>query len=283
MIRRRVVSVSISLSLHAGALLAVGAALTIFQPLLLPRPQALQIVFPEDALSSPKEEPRRPASAARRPPVRIASTPSGQAVPSQEPVRPAPPAGARSESSRDEEKGTPLVVSSAPAESQVAALPDPKPRPEAPAPSPRHGDRASGGPVSGLENRPEPVVIGTGSSEDAARSRLTNRPESDGAEARVAMVAPPDTLAIPRYKENPKPFYPWRARLRGEHGVVLVAVRVTADGRAGEVAIHRSSGSMSLDEAAVAAVKKWRFYPARRGDQLVEAWVNVPIRFRLED
>ena len=37
-----------------------------------------------------------------------------------------------------------------------------------------------------------------------------------------------------------------------------------------------------LDEAARNAVQRWKFVPARRGDEPVSAWVIVPISFVLE-
>jgi protein TonB len=48
------------------------------------------------------------------------------------------------------------------------------------------------------------------------------------------------------------------------------------------VSVDTSSGSTALDEAALDAVRKWRFVPAKRGAQPVEAWHLVPIVFRLE-
>jgi protein TonB len=38
-----------------------------------------------------------------------------------------------------------------------------------------------------------------------------------------------------------------------------------------------------LDEAAVAAVKEWRFRPAQRAGRPVTATVEIPISFRLDD
>jgi protein TonB len=49
----------------------------------------------------------------------------------------------------------------------------------------------------------------------------------------------------------------------------------------GEIELKRSSGHVVLDSSAVTAVKQWRFIPARRGDQAVGLWVNIPITFRL--
>lgn len=89
--------------------------------------------------------------------------------------------------------------------------------------------------------------------------------------------------ATPRYSDNPRPAYPWRARVRGEQGVVLLSVLVNEQGGVSDVRVMTSSGSPILDEAATSAVKAWRFQPGRRGTQAVASWVQVPIRFRLED
>ncbi|MEE2494145.1 energy transducer TonB, partial [Pseudomonas aeruginosa] len=37
----------------------------------------------------------------------------------------------------------------------------------------------------------------------------------------------------------------------------------------------------SLDQAAVKAVKRWSFVPAKRGDKAEDGWVSVPIDFKL--
>lgn len=84
------------------------------------------------------------------------------------------------------------------------------------------------------------------------------------------------------YLNNPAPKYPSIARRLGEEGLVLLNVQVTADGAAGSVELQTGSGSRRLDEAALEAVKKWRFVPAKRGDQAVSASVVVPVRFSLE-
>jgi protein TonB len=72
------------------------------------------------------------------------------------------------------------------------------------------------------------------------------------------------------------------ARRRGEQGTVMLRVFVTTDGLPSRVNIETTSGSSALDAAALDAVKTWRFVPARQGGQAVEAWVLVPIVFRLD-
>jgi protein TonB len=84
------------------------------------------------------------------------------------------------------------------------------------------------------------------------------------------------------YLNNPAPKYPPVSRRLGEQGLVLLRVQVTADGIAESVELQTGSGSSRLDQAALEAVKKWRFVPAKRGDQSVSASVVVPVRFSLE-
>jgi len=86
-----------------------------------------------------------------------------------------------------------------------------------------------------------------------------------------------------RYSDTPKPDYPESARRQGRQGRVLLRVLVDDHGRTKSVEINASSGDPALDRAAVEAVKRWRFYPARRGDKAVESWLRVPIEFRLAD
>ena len=82
---------------------------------------------------------------------------------------------------------------------------------------------------------------------------------------------------------NPAPRYPWISRQRGEQGRVIVTVAVSAKGHPEEVRIKRSSGHKRLDEAAMAAVRLWRFVPARRASRAVAGHIDVPISFRLTD
>ena len=81
------------------------------------------------------------------------------------------------------------------------------------------------------------------------------------------------------YLDNPAPNYPSISRRLGEQGKVLLRVQVAVDGTADSVVLQTSSGSSRLDQAALAAVKKWRFVPARRGGQAVVASVVVPVSF----
>lgn len=84
------------------------------------------------------------------------------------------------------------------------------------------------------------------------------------------------------YLHNPAPEYPQMARRRGEQGRVLIKVLVTSQGDASNVTLEKSSGSNYLDEAAIKAVKNWKFVPARSNNEAVSGYVTVPINFSLE-
>lgn len=83
------------------------------------------------------------------------------------------------------------------------------------------------------------------------------------------------------YLHNPKPGYPLIARRRGLEGLVKLDVRVSVEGLPVSVKVREGSGHDSLDEAALNAVWHWRFVPAKRGGEAVEASFVVPIRFEL--
>lgn len=136
-----------------------------------------------------------------------------------------------------------------------------------------------------LEKEPEPARSASPTPVPAAESGLAQAfvtqpaPAPDPQLEAVATAAPRFDAA---YLNNPAPVYPRQSRRAGEAGTVVLRVLVTPDGRAGEVALRDSSGFELLDEAAVAAVRQWRFVAAQQGDTKVAAWVVVPLRFDLD-
>jgi protein TonB len=111
-------------------------------------------------------------------------------------------------------------------------------------------------------------------------------PEPAAPPAQTFKPAPsaPDTAARfdADYLQNPSPAYPAISRRLGEEGKVVLRVHVDAAGLATEVVIKTPSGFPRLDNAARDVVSQWRFVPARRGNEPVDAWVLVPIVFKLE-
>ena len=90
-------------------------------------------------------------------------------------------------------------------------------------------------------------------------------------------------LTQARYHETPQPKYPDSARREGKEGRVLLRVLVDEEGRTKAIEVNTSSGHDLLDRAAIEAIKKWRFVPARAGTKPIETWVKVPIEFQLSN
>lgn len=132
---------------------------------------------------------------------------------------------------------------------------------------------------------PEPPAVAQGVPQSPAEATPEARSASEAgsvtARAGEAREITPPTFNA-AYLRNPAPRYPLVARRNGEQGTVTLRVLVLRDGVPASVSVERTSGSGRLDNAALETVKSWRFVPARRGDTPVEAWVLVPIVFRLE-
>jgi periplasmic protein TonB len=79
------------------------------------------------------------------------------------------------------------------------------------------------------------------------------------------------------------PTYPPASRRAGEQGTVRLKVLVDTGGRASNVAVTQSSGFPRLDQAAVEAVRKWRFVAATDGTQKIQAYTQVAVTFKLTD
>ena len=99
--------------------------------------------------------------------------------------------------------------------------------------------------------------------------------------AAETFTGPARVEAVPLAGDNPPPVYPRLARQRGWEGLVSLKVRVSAGGEVEEVWVESTSGHGVLDQAALTAVKGWRFQPAREGVQAVAGVARVPIEFRL--
>ena len=74
--------------------------------------------------------------------------------------------------------------------------------------------------------------------------------------------------------------YTDEARRRGLQGDVVLEIVVRRDGTVGDVTVLQGLGA-GLDQRAVAAVRQWRFAPARRHGTAVDVIVEVAVEFTL--
>lgn len=96
---------------------------------------------------------------------------------------------------------------------------------------------------------------------------------------------PPAPVEAPRfdmaYLNNPAPSYPSVSRRAREEGRVLLRVLVNPEGTVDKIEVQQTSGFQRLDDAALDAVRRWRFQPARSGTVAVSGYALVPIAFKL--
>lgn len=141
--------------------------------------------------------------------------------------------------------------------------------------------RASPVPVAKASPTPPPLLAAIATA--PATAAFTVQPQPAAAQADSPAVPAPVVAARfdADYLRNPPPVYPASSRRLGEEGRVLLRIRVSAQGLPTSVEIKQSSGFRRLDEAARAAVERWRFIPAKRGAEDVESSVLVPLQFTL--
>lgn len=80
-----------------------------------------------------------------------------------------------------------------------------------------------------------------------------------------------------------KPVYPMDARRRGISGQVTLRLYVDAEGGVREVQVQAAEPAGVFEEKAVEAARKWHFSPAMSRGAAVGMWMNLPVRFSLED
>jgi protein TonB len=142
---------------------------------------------------------------------------------------------------------------------------------------------------------PAPVAPGTGDASDVAMP-APPQGQDEGGKPRLVETAPPPAPPVaaapaprpaapvatsqPQPISTPAPKYPAQALRNGEHGTVMVSAEIGVDGVPSSVGVARSSGSRSLDRAAVDAVRRWRFRPAMADGRPTTGRVQVPISFK---
>jgi protein TonB len=159
-------------------------------------------------------------------------------------------------------------------ESPMPAAVEPIPPPVFEPPSPSKPRQRSAAPRQRAASPPSPPTASVA-------------PESSGpvSPAVPAAMPPARAEALPSHGirpiEQPAPPYPGAARRQGIEGDVILRLSVDEAGKLISVAVAQGSGHRALDEAAIAAVKLWRFEPAVADGRPVAAIAELPVRFRL--
>ncbi|MEZ8806120.1 energy transducer TonB [Vibrio atlanticus] len=93
----------------------------------------------------------------------------------------------------------------------------------------------------------------------------------------------PVLITRPSFSARPTPpSYPRQARRRGVEGVATYEVWLDAEGKQIKQALVNSSGALMLDNAALKAIKKWKFSPHTVNGRAIAHRVQIPVRFKLD-
>lgn len=93
----------------------------------------------------------------------------------------------------------------------------------------------------------------------------------------------PVLVTKPSFSSRPTPpNYPRQAIRRGVEGVATYEVWLDAEGKQIKQALVNSSGALMLDNAALDAIKQWKFSPHTVNGRAIAHRVQIPVRFRLD-
>jgi protein TonB len=96
----------------------------------------------------------------------------------------------------------------------------------------------------------------------------------------IYKIAPENGIRPARVLYAPEPDYSLTARRNRIQGVVTLEGYIAPDGKYHSVRVIVPL-EKSLDENALAAVKKWKFAPCRKDDKPVNCTMKVEVSYRL--
>lgn len=104
-----------------------------------------------------------------------------------------------------------------------------------------------------------------------------------GLASRDMVFALSDIDKVPQARVRLQPVYPVHARMRRVEGLVVVEFVVGEDGRTREIRVVHSQPGNVFVNAAVRAVRRWRFRPGTKDGRPVAVRLRQKFTFRLED
>ena len=126
--------------------------------------------------------------------------------------------------------------------------------------------------------------------EDIADDLTIEETDLDNFEAGDAPPPPPEGPRVkfipyddpPQPLSDIRPVYPEIAQEAGIEGTVVVQVFIDKRGRVKDTLILKGIPNTGLDEAAISAIRKTRFRPAKQRERPVGVWISIPVNFRLK-
>lgn len=139
----------------------------------------------------------------------------------------------------------------------------------------------SGSPAGYASGTGDPVGILDGSGTDDDGKAISGRggtgdPTVYGVEGTAPDIPPQKMFHV-------SPVYPGAARRNNWEGDTVLQALISSGGVPGSIAVQSSSGYPLLDQAAIGAVRRWRYRPANQGGKPVACYIKIIIHFKLED
>ena len=144
-------------------------------------------------------------------------------------------------------------------------------------------------------NRPpppsRPSIPVESESEDISDDLTMDELDLENFEAWDAPPPPPEGPQVkfipyddPPVPKTPiRPIYPEIAQEAGIEGTVYVQAFIDEKGRVKEVSVVKGIPNTGLDEAAMEAIRKTRFIPAKQRERAVGVYISIPVNFRLKN
>ncbi len=131
-------------------------------------------------------------------------------------------------------------------------------------------------------DQPDSVLSESGAEDSKDRiysGDHSGSPEGSGTKKQTEEAA---GITMPRVISTEDAEYPPDALAEGRQATLELFVTVAEDGTVAAAEVATSAG-VEFDEAALAAIRKWRFEPARRGTQAIASRIRVPFEFVLPE
>jgi periplasmic protein TonB len=123
------------------------------------------------------------------------------------------------------------------------------------------------------------AVFGEGKGDAAGLEGGVAQGGTLGGQVGGAIALPEDAVPPMPANGNPVPSYPQEARASGKTGMVILKVVILADGTVSHVEVMR--GDEPFVSAALQAVKRWKYEPARYKGQPIAVYRIIQIPFKL--
>ncbi len=230
--------------LLSGAIHAALFAVVLSVPVSARRVETIAVEIAETARPKPQPHPTEPEPT---PPRKVAVAPLREAPPSREPPTPPPPNAPPPPDAPAPQKAPVRIGISMSSTTEAGAM-------AAPVGNTVYGKMP--------ERAPDPATV------QPYRSDRYLPP------AQVTTLPEPISTAIPKNE------YPEEAKRIGFEGAVRLRLRVDEEGRVREAIIVEDPGH-GLGETAARNAGRFRFRPARRGDQAVAVDIPFTVRFEL--